>query len=76
MPEPLDYDRDGAAHESRSRMLRQLWVVIGLKVVLVIANTIMAFSTVPIAIKVIGAAFQVALTLVFLGLILRLTTRR
>ena len=75
MPTPLDYDPDAPQHDARARLLRALWVVIALKVVLVVANTAGAFSGVADWLRFLGIGLQVSLTVIFLVLIFRLTTR-
>jgi hypothetical protein len=74
MPEPLDYHRDDT--ESRRKLMRWFWGIIIAKVVLVVANTVGAFSNVPPIVKYVGVGLQLSLTVLFLLLIFRLTAKR
>lgn len=75
MTQPLEYDTRGSAEASRKRLTRLLWIVIGLKIVLVAANTAGLFANVPNVVRLFGMGLQLSLTIVFLLLLFRLTMR-
>ncbi len=72
----LDYAQSPAPVDRR-RMVRWLLVVIVLKLALVLFNTLAVFEVIPLpdVIRAIGVGAQIALTLAFLLLLFRLTTR-
>ena len=61
----------------RRRTVRWLIVVIALKLALVAFNTLAAFDALPLpsVVKMIGVGVQIVLTLAFLFLLFKLTTR-
>ena len=69
----IDYE-DQRPLATRKRLVRSIFIVIILKVVLVIANVAMAILAAPAPLRVGGIAGQIALTLVFFALLLRLVS--
>ena len=75
-PPTLDYADEPSPARDR-RLLRWIAVVVAAKLVLVALNVTMAFAAgTPGLLRLLGAGAQIALTIVFLTLILRLSARR
>lgn len=70
-PPTLDYD-EMPSPEYRAKIVRQLMLVIALKVVMVAVNVGLAFSTVGTLPRMIGIGIQLGLTGVFLVLLFKL----
>ena len=77
MNERLDYSRRPTPADRR-RAVRLLFGLVAVKLALVVVNTLLAFGAfgpVPDVVRFAGIGLQVALTVIFLIALLRLTTR-
>ena len=70
---PLDYDPNDPAPR-RNKLLRTMFVVIAAKVALVVVNVLMAFADIHPLPRLLGVGAQLVLTVVFLVVLMRLTT--
>ena len=73
-PHELEYAH-ARANSPRRRIIRWLLVLIAVKFVLVVLNIAMAFSGAPDLLRLLGVGAQIALTGIFLVMILKLANR-
>lgn len=74
-PASLHY-ADDRPQRLRAQLLKLMFVIIAAKVVMVLLNLILMFNDVPTWLKFAGAGVQVALTIVFLAVLLKIVSVR